>query len=1075
MLLERDIPKIAKLFKETDRGNGLNKEEFCGVFKKIYGDSVSNEELIALHMKIDPNCTSTVNLCGLMDYLVDKNVAMEAMEYRKQPFPKPFQFVPTGCLQPIVRVLFIPGKCDLFPDFYSRSYPGKLKSYQSGHYLTITSMGLFTIWTDTFEKKKATSLRPGKEFFKSRNRLFTDMVYMKEVDQLAMTTSGGDLLFYEYSQQILLRHCFVNNNVFTSMTYWSDGSKALFATGDVFGYLTVFISHNVKENGLFCSGAYIKNRTILGFSTIDVSILLKNPSDDFMCFKVTNYSGNICRHILYCPPIQTFAVCSRSSKILLLAAVPKSADGAVSTTTLKSDKSSKFFRCVDYSVLSERLLTGSDDGIIRVWIPHKTICEETLKGHGSAITHIKTHPQVRRFVSLSEDRNIYVWSEYTWVCLQSLPVQYMNLAPISSMCYNTLNNELVMANSNISKCLGRGTDAYESTYTSHDSLLCGLLYHSTYKQVVSACINGTVAVWDIMTGKLVMEFKVTSDHFRRLTAIAFDGPQRRLITADRKLRLWNFNNGAQLKVLSVAIPNEVTSIVCIRNRIFVSQMDSNIIYNLDINGDDNIFLENPYGNGISSINIHKNKLVTALTNGEIIVWNVETSKAILSLNPSTSPRIQMIYNSHEEKMRSVFVLEGEENDSSSLAPAGVSQSTKGNIRTVVLFLKTREVDVNTATLLTSAGGHLYACSVISHGGLLGRFKAVNNEGAVITTMTTDANEQILLTGDNTGMIYMWNIQIFGFRTKEDIGPFEEIDGWRISLYKPDLLRSWQCHLFGIVNVQCDPVCKYIITTGFDCNVQVWRDNGNPLGILGKNHWEDDNAQMRKSSSSSVGSQILNLETKAAEPEEEDVKASFHPSIFYRLSGVRSQGQEPKQRSPDTPLTPNPKVDLSNKSDKQFATGTYSSHNLQQPISGLQESSHTSKLLGPASEGSTVEQSLPERTDKQPQLPQTSPAGAREDPDQSSLQRESVFKPTQSAAKWGQDSDHKPAQTKRKRSLTSNGFKPTESKTKFSPVSKDHKPTESKTKYGPISKDHKRADAKTKHVPVLGHLVKGRIL
>ncbi|CAG12272.1 unnamed protein product [Tetraodon nigroviridis] len=729
--------------------------------------------------------------------------------------------------------------------------------------------------------------------------------------------------------------------------------------------------------------------------------------------------------------------------MLMLAGVPKSADGAVSTTTLKSDKSSKFFRCVDYSVLSECLLTGSDDGIIRVWIPHKTICEETLKGHSSAITHIKTHPQVRRFVSLSEDRNIYVWSEYTWVCLQSLPVQYMNLAPISSMCYNTFNNEVVLANSNISKCLGRGTEAYESTYTSHDSLLCGLLYHSTYKQVVSACINGTVAVWDFTSGKLVMEFKVTSDHFRRLTAIAFDGPQRRLITADRKLRLWNFNNGAQLKVLSVTIPNE---------------MDSNIIYNLDINGDDNIFLENPYANGISSINIHKNKLVTALTNGEIIVWNVDTSKAIFSLNPRMSPQIQMIYHSHEEKMRSVFVLEGEE---SSSTPAGVLQSTKGNIRTVVLFLKTREVNANTATLLTSAGGHLYACSVISHGGLLGRFKAVKKEGAVITTMTTDANEQILLTGDNTGTIYMWNIQIFGFRTEKDTGPFEEIDGWRISLYKPDLLRSWQCHLFGIVNVQCDPVCKYIITTGFDCNVQVWRDNGSPLGTLGKNQWEDKNTHMPKSSSPSVGSKKLNLEKKAAETEENDAKAFIHPSIFHRLSRIRSRGQEPKQRKADVPLTPNQKVDLSKKkSDKQLTAGTYGSHNLQQPISDLQESSDTSELMGPASEGSAVEQSLPERTDEQPRLPQTSPTGANEDPDQNSLQRESVLKPTQSAAKWDQaSSDHKPAQTKRKRSLMSSGFKPAESKTKFSTVSKDHKP----------------ADAKTKHqVPVVGQLLKGRI-
>lgn len=1035
MLLERDIPKIAKLFKEMDKGNGLNQEEFCGIFKKIYGDSVSDEELIALHMKIDPNCTSTVNLCELMDYLIDNIVALEAMECKKQPFPKPFQFVPTGCLQPIVRVLFIPRKADLLSD-HSHSYSRKLKSYQSGHYISITSMGLFTIWSDAFEKKKTANLKLNKEFFKSKNRLFTDMVYMREINLLAMTTSGGDLLFYDYSKDILLKHCFINNNVITSMNYWSDGSKAVFSTGDVFGYVTVFISYNVKENGLFCSDAYILNLNIPEFSTIDVSVLLKNPSEDFMCYKFMNYSGNSCRHILYCAPIETFAICSRSSKILLLTTLSKSPDPPASTTILKSHKLSTFFKSVDYSVLSERLLTGSDDGTIRVWIPHKTICEETLKGHGSAITHIRAHPLVRRFISLSEDGIIYVWSEYTWVCLQSLPVQYMNLAPISSMCFNIFNNELVVANSNIAKCLGRGTEAYESTSTSHDSLLCGLLYHSTYKQVVSACINGTVAVWAIATGKLVMEFKVTLDHFRRLTAIAFDGPQRRLITADRKLRLWNFNNGAQLKVLSVAIPNEVTSMVCIRNRVFVSQMDSNIIYNLDINGDDNIFLENPYANGISSINIHNNKLATALTNGEIIVWNVETSKAIFSLNPNTSPRIHMIYNSHEEKMRSVFISEDAEGEGN--YPKGDLQSTKGNIRTVVLFLKTREVNVNTATLLVSAGGHLYAYSVIRQGGLLGWFKAVNNEGAVITTMTTDANEQMLLTGDNTGMIYMWNIQTFGFRTAEDKGPFEEIDGCCVSLHKPDLLRSWQCHLFGIVNVQCDPVCKYIITTGFDCNVQVWRNNGNPLGILGKNHWEDDKAQTQMAKSSSVRSQVHNFRTKAVKPKAKEAKAHVHPSSFYPLPRVGMQGKESKERSPDIPsnLTPDPKAELLKLSDGHLATdkrtGKYSSHDMQSPISDLQESSHKTKHLSPANMGSAIEPRLPQRSKAQPQLPRTAPMKGNENLNQSSLQRQSFFKPPKTATKWG---DHKPAQTKTKCSLLSSGFKPTEFKARFGPISK----------------------------------------
>lgn len=101
-----------------------------------------------------------------------------------------------------------------------------------------------------------------------------------------MTTSGGDLLFYDYSKDLLLTHCFVNNNVITSMNYWSDGSTAVFSTGDVFGYVTVFISYNIKENGLFCSAAYIQNRNVPEFSTIDVSVLLQNPSENFMCYKL---------------------------------------------------------------------------------------------------------------------------------------------------------------------------------------------------------------------------------------------------------------------------------------------------------------------------------------------------------------------------------------------------------------------------------------------------------------------------------------------------------------------------------------------------------------------------------------------------------------------------------------------------------------------------------------------------------------------------------------------------------------------------------------------------------------------
>lgn len=90
---------------------------------------------------------------------------------------------------------------------------------------------------------------------------------------------------------------------------------------------------------------------------------------------------------------------------------------------------------------------------------------------------------------------------------------------------------------------------------------------------------------------------------------------------------------------------------------------------------------------------------------------------------------------------------------------GTSQTKTGLL---LKCLKNREVTFNTATILTSAEDMVCAWSAIVKGGLLAKFRAVQDEDAVITTMTTDVNEKILLVGDSMGMVYMWDIQQFGF-------------------------------------------------------------------------------------------------------------------------------------------------------------------------------------------------------------------------------------------------------------------------------------------------------------------------
>uniref|UniRef100_A0A3Q3QR23 WD repeat-containing protein on Y chromosome n=1 Tax=Monopterus albus TaxID=43700 RepID=A0A3Q3QR23_MONAL len=303
----------------------------------------------------------------------------------------------------------------------------------------------------------------------------------------------------------------------------------------------------------------------------------------------------------------------------------------------------EFFTCVEFSPSTGCLVTGGTDGSLWVWFPHKTAyCVHVLEGHVITVTHIVYNHLDKVLISLSEDKNVRVWSEGDWLCRQSFQVHGMTQAPISSVCYNSHNSELFLANTVIRKCLGRGTDVFQSMLRSHNKPLCSALYSSIFKLVVSVCQNGVVTVWDILTGKAILQFKVTPDQHVGLTAMSFDGPQCRviIISQDGKVRLWNFNNGTELAVLLVTVPKEVTGIVC-RNRLFVSGRNSKVIFYLDLNNRNHRFFKHKYLKDISSVDVHNNSLVAASSNETIVIWNADTAKALCCLNTSMSPETQM--------------------------------------------------------------------------------------------------------------------------------------------------------------------------------------------------------------------------------------------------------------------------------------------------------------------------------------------------------------------------------------------------------------------------------------------------
>uniref|UniRef100_A0A7N6BCH2 Uncharacterized protein n=1 Tax=Anabas testudineus TaxID=64144 RepID=A0A7N6BCH2_ANATE len=233
----------------------------------------------------------------------------------------------------------------------------------------------------------------------------------------------------------------------------------------------------------------------------------------------------------------------------------------------------------------------SSDGIFTLWsdsfdtsytIPlyktKKTIpYSHEKKMHITDMVYIKELKQVAQLVTGGTDGLLRVWFPHKTVCCQH--VLRGHTKPISHIMANHKDKLL------ITKCLGRGTDIFKNMLTSHDKLIT--------------------------------------------------------VSDDGKVRLWNFNNGKQLAVLPVTVPKEVTGIVCVNNRLFVSAKNSKVIYDLDMEKNYNRFLEHDYLNDIISMDVHETTLVTGSSNGTIVVYDPDTAEALYCIDATNNPRTQL--------------------------------------------------------------------------------------------------------------------------------------------------------------------------------------------------------------------------------------------------------------------------------------------------------------------------------------------------------------------------------------------------------------------------------------------------
>ncbi|KAG5281841.1 hypothetical protein AALO_G00049380 [Alosa alosa] len=644
------LRRIEAMFHEadTDGGGGLDMEEFREAMKKIMG-KVEDEDVDIIFMKVDTNCDGSVDWDEYLNYMLLEYREKDSLQKQNRPlyFPKPLKVVPVAHCEPIVRIQFHP-----FQSLQADKKGGNAPKtrMQLGRYLTVSRDGILNYWSERFKLTRTINLDQLKhtQLTSHPQQIWvTDMICLSNLNLLALATTGRDVEFFDISANKcdLVFSLTGLEGYVAVMDYWSDGTKGVFCAGDVDGAISVFISHNVVQNGLFNSGA-IKSIKPGGRTRLAVPALFKNTSNYYLCFKVTLHN-TWCHQIRFLPELNAVATCCTSDQTaMVLTSIPHSHKAKVNNSAFQLRKG---ILCFDYSAEFNIIVTGGFDRIVRVWNPYVTNCATSqMKGHSTAVTFISVNGQINKIISISKDKNVRVWDLQDCACLQNIHSRNMPMGrfPIYSMHYNPDKHTLVMGTFVIGVLHGvvDDVDSLDKLKTSHENSLCTALYNCNFKQVVSGCHNGVVSVWDILTGDKVMQFQTSPEKAVEVTAMSFDGPKRRLITGskDGMIRLWNFNNGALLLTLPLLEENEVTGILYINQRIYVSGWSKKVMWYLDVKEDMEMECRvwNQYHTeDIFSMHAHGNKmLVTASYSGDIIVWNIDSGRAFFRFNAFESPR-----------------------------------------------------------------------------------------------------------------------------------------------------------------------------------------------------------------------------------------------------------------------------------------------------------------------------------------------------------------------------------------------------------------------------------------------------
>ncbi|XP_035860469.1 WD repeat-containing protein 49-like [Sander lucioperca] len=685
----------------------------------------------------------------------------------------------------------------------------------SGQYLTVSKGGTVGL-RDREDMSLLNTHRLQNSTVKPKDLWVTDMVLLHNVHKIAVSFTSKEVCFYDIlSKQDFSCKYKLQGLKFTPwcLDYWVDPShpdQAVLTIGDIGGQVSAlyFTSAQISLFERLSLRTDSDSADIIQWNEL---VKGKHPS----CYTVTHqvHTPAWVRKVRYLGSLEAFVSCSTKPQSSMVIGWREKESRSLRVTSFFTKRG---VWDMDHHRGLNLIATAGVDHQVLLWNPYVTsepVC--TLSGHTSPVTAIRFMQTKQQLLSYSKDKVLCLWDVSRQLCVHRLA----DVFPKTQEETHTLlflheERQLLLLSFN-SLLLLLETTKEERRTSSHEHPVTCVLYNSLFRQVISSDSASSVICWLADTGQKVKQFHHCHGN-AEISTMALDGTQTRLFTAgtDGEVKVWDFN-GRCLHRMNAGLGQavEISQVLLLRRSILVMGWERMLTV-FRLHSFSKSFVEpSEWKGGVQ----HRSDLlcaafqppqtlVTGSYDGEIIVWNNSTEKALRKLRP------------HAEH--------SEDFPDSHLGVNGKEDSDNSFAITRLFFIPGR-----TSATASTGGADLVSCGgsgVVRlwntfHSRLVGQFTAHNRDlGSIVTTVSPCG--KYLVTADREGTLKTWDIQHYCL--DPDYGITKE---------PPKLLCSFRPHLDRVTYLE---ICLHgdrllLLSASSDCSLALSYLPGNTVGLFGQ--------------------------------------------------------------------------------------------------------------------------------------------------------------------------------------------------------------------------------------------------